>query len=96
MFVYRPAAPRRPAPRQHALRVRGLRQAHPRQVPAERAGPALARGVRPLLRLSPHALRQVLQPRGEALLQERLLQVGPHPPEITAIPVYNFVTGTTN
>ncbi|GLH03794.1 Segmentation protein paired, partial [Gryllus bimaculatus] len=64
--------------RQHADRVRGLRQAHPGQVPAERAGAHVARRLRALLRLPGAAGRQVLQPRGQALLQERLLPRNQH------------------
>lgn len=63
----------------YADSVRGLRQAHPGQVPAERPGEDVARGLRPLFRLSRPLNRQVLLQGGKALLQERLFQVSTDP-----------------
>ena len=76
--VCRSGPPRRAAPRrcrQHDHRVCGLRQAHPGQVPAQRTGAHVARRVCALLRLQRQPHGQMLQSRGQALLQERLLQV---------------------
>jgi len=55
--------------------LRRMQQAHPGQVPAECPGTRLARLLRPLLWMPPTAHRQMLQPRIEALLSQRFLQV---------------------
>lgn len=52
-----------------------MRQTDNGSVPAERFGSCMARRVRALFRLQSCATGQVLLQGGEALLQERLLQV---------------------
>lgn len=52
-----------------------MRETDNGSVPAERFGPCMARRVRALFRLQSRVARQVLLQGGEALLQERLLQV---------------------
>ena len=52
---------RRPPGRRHDGPLCRVRAAHPGPVPAQRAGPRVAREVRPVLRLQP-------QPHGEVLL----------------------------
>lgn len=65
----------------------GMRQADYGQVPVQRAGPSLARGLRALLRLPESTAGEVLLEGGQALLQERLLQVSSATPRI-----YNSLT----
>jgi len=55
--------------------MRRMRETDNGSVPAERFGPRVARRLRALLRLQGHAAGQMLLQGGEALLQERLLQV---------------------
>lgn len=52
-----------------------MRETDNGSVPAERFGPCMARRVRALFRLQSRVAGQVLLQGGEALLQERLLQV---------------------
>lgn len=52
-----------------------MRETDNGSVPAERFGPCMARRVRALLRLQSRAAGQMFLQGGEALLQERLLQV---------------------
>lgn len=52
--------------------VRRVRAAHPGQVPPERAGPRVARQMRPVLRLQVQLNGEMLLQRGQALLQNRL------------------------
>jgi len=52
-----------------------MRETDNGSVPAERFGPCVARRLRALFRLQGHAAGQMLLQGGEALLQERLLQV---------------------
>ena len=66
---------RRPPGRGHDGPVRGLRAAHPGPLPAQRAGPRLARQVRPVLRLQPGAHGEVLLQGRQALLQNGLFPV---------------------
>lgn len=63
------------ASRRYADSLRGVRQAHPGQVPPQRPGKDMARRLRQVFRLPRAPHRQVLLQGGQALLQERLLQV---------------------
>lgn len=53
----------------------GMRQADYGQVPVQRIGSGLARGLRTLLRVPESLARQVLFEGGETFLQKRFLQV---------------------
>jgi hypothetical protein len=63
------------ASRRYVDSLRRLRQANPGQIPAERPGKDVARGLRPLLRLSRPPDGQVLFQGIKTVLPERLLQV---------------------
>lgn len=66
---------RRPAGRRHDGPLCRVRTAHPGPVPPQRAGPSLARQVRPVLRVQLQPDGEVLLPGGKALLQNGLFQV---------------------